>query len=143
MSKAYTELYYHLVWSTWNRKPLLEQKWRQALYPYVGRRCQAYGYHLYAVNGIEDHLHVVVRLDPAVSIAEAVGKLKGSSSHFCNRELDMETVFKWQEGYGAFTFGKRDLPEVVAYVEGQVARHQGNQLDPDLEDCGEAQGVRG
>lgn len=138
MPKAYTELYYHLVWATWKRQPFLKRENRQVLFRYVTHQCQRYGYHLHAVNGIEDHVHVVVRLDPVISVAEAVGKLKGSSSHFCNNELKLETDFKWQEGYGAFTFGKRDLPEIVAYVEAQEARHRDGDLDKDLEECGEA-----
>lgn len=137
MPKAYTELYYHLVWATWKRHPFLKKQARPALCRYIAHKCQAYGYHLHAVNGVEDHMHVVLRLDPFVSVSEAVRKLKGSSSRFCNSELSLGTEFKWQEGYGAFTVGKRDLPEVIACVEDQEARHRSGQLDDLFEELGE------
>ena len=138
MSKAYTELYYHLVWATWKRQPFLRKPARQALFRYIAHKCQEYGYPLNAVNGVKDHVHVVVRLDPTVAVSEAVRKLKGSSSRFCNSTLEMETEFQWQEGYGAFTFRKHDLPGIVAYVEGQEERHRSGQLDEFFEAYGEA-----
>ena len=136
MSKAYTELYYHLVWATWKRHPLLKPEIQDDLYRYIRHKSKEYGYHLYEVNGMENHMHIVVRLPPAVSVAEAAHNLKGSASHFCNDSLDLETPFKWQEGYGAFTFAKRDLAKIVSYVQNQKARHRDGRLNDVLENGG-------
>ena len=137
MSKAYTELYYHVVWSTWKRYPFLTTDIQESVYRYIAHKCKDYEYHCFGINGIEDHIHIVLRLDPTIAIATAVQKLKGSSSHFINHELNLESQFKWQEGYGALTFGKRNLSSVVSYVRDQKQRHAENRLDTMLENCGE------
>jgi REP element-mobilizing transposase RayT len=137
MSRAHTELHYHLVWSTWGRHPFLEEQHQESLYRHVISKCREYGYDLHAVNGGSDHMHVALRLKPTVSVSEAARKLKGSASRFCNRELHLETVFRWQGGYGALTFGTRDLPKVVAYVRAQKERHRSQRLDETLEAIGE------
>ena len=137
MSKAYTELYYHLVWATWKRNPFLVQQMQQHLYRYISHKCEECGYRIYAVDGMEDHIHLAVRLGPTVCVSEALRKLKGSSSHFCNNVLDLESAFKWQVGYGALTFGKRDLPKIVEYVRNQKVRHRDGRMNDSLEDCSE------
>jgi len=103
---------------------------------YLGHKCKEYGYHLYAVGAREDHVHVVVRLGPVVAVAEAARKLKGSSSRFCSDKLGGDSAFRWQAGYGALTFGKRDLPRVVAYVRDQEKHHAQDELDRMLESWG-------
>jgi putative transposase len=133
MGKAYTELYYHLVWATWKRNPAIRPEIQDDLYAYIAHKCKAYEYELYAVNGMEDHIHVVLRIDPTVPVAEAVGKLKGSASRFCNQSLDVLTTFQWQTGYAALTFGKRDLPKLVAYVQNQKVHHREAEPDNPLE----------
>jgi REP element-mobilizing transposase RayT len=133
MSKAYTELFYHFVWATWKRDPIIRPEIQEDLYTYIAHKCQAYGYELYAVNGMEDHVHVVLRVDPSVTIADVAGKLKGSASRFCNKALGFASKFQWQAGYAALTFSKRDLPKVVAYVQNQKARHREARLDNALE----------
>ena len=98
MPKTYTKLYYHLVWSTKRRKPWIRPEIQDDLYAFVGHKCQQYGYRLCAVNGMQDHIHVVVYLGPSIPVSEAVGNLKGSSSRFCNRVLVVKPPFRWQAG---------------------------------------------
>ena len=133
MSKAYTELYYHLVWATWKRDAVIHEEIQEGLYAYIAHKCKAYGYELYAANGMEDHIHVVLRVDPTVTVSDTVGKLKGSASRFCNKALGLASKFQWQAGYAALTFGKRDLPKVVAYVRNQKAHHREAKLDDAFE----------
>ncbi len=133
MSKAHTKLFFHLTWATWRRHPFVVEDVQERLYRYVVRKCEEYGYQLFAVNGMEDHLHIVIRLQPYVSVSEAVRKLKGSTSHFCNRQLGLETIFRWQQGYGALTFGKQDLKKVVAYVQRQKQHHRKDEIDLAIE----------
>ena len=129
MSKTWTKLYYHLVWSTSRRKPVIHANVEDRLYRYVGSRGPAYGYRIFAVNGTEDHMHVVASWGTTVSVSAALQKLKGSSVHFIRNEL-RSPAFKWQQGYGAFTFAERDLDKIVAYVKNQKAYHaKGSILD--------------
>ena len=133
MPKAYTELYYHLVWATWRRDPIIRPETQDDLYAYIAHKCGAQGYGLCAVNGTDDHIHVVLQIGPTEAVADAVARLKGSSSHFCNQALDLESPFRWQAGYAALTFGKRDLADVVSYVQNQKRRHQQASIDRSME----------
>ena len=133
MPKYYTSLYYHLVWATWRRYPLMVPNIQESIYKYVNFLCRQNGFELYAVNGIEDHIHVVTSLKPTTCISDVVKQLKGSSAHFCNNRLCHDGVFKWQQGYGAFTIDKRTLPTVVSYVKNQKQHHANNCLHPYLE----------
>ena len=137
MPKSYTELYYHFIWATKNREPFIMPGFEDRLYRYIVSRCSEYGYKCFKVNGIENHVHAVLRLPPTVSVAEAMQRLKGSSSHFVNNEIIPEFRFVWQTGYGALTFARRDLKAVVNYVAAQKDRHRDNNLNPLLESCGE------
>ena len=129
MSKAWHQLFYHLNWSTARREPLIPEEAEDPLYRYIGSRGVAYGYKLLAVNGMEDHVHVVGSWPPTVSVKEAVQKLKGSSSHF----MSSCKPFRWQQGYGAFTVSKTDLDRVVAYVQNQKMHHSRAQTLYELE----------
>jgi putative transposase len=133
MPKHYTELYYHFVWATWRRYPFMVQSIQESIYKYVNFLCCKNSFGLYAVNGIEDHIHVVMSLKPTICISDAVKNLKGSTAHFCNNHLCHDSVFKWQQGYGAFTIDKRTLPTVVSYVKNQKLHHTNNSLRPFFE----------
>lgn len=123
MSKAWSQLYYHLVWARLRREPMIPQDLEADLYRYIGSRGIDYGYQILEVNGISDHLHVVASLPPTVSVTEAVGKLKGSSSHFMRSGLSV-SPFGWQQGYGAVTVSPRGLDYVRDYVKNQKAHHE-------------------
>ncbi len=134
MSKAWTKLYYHLVWSTTRRKPLIHSPTQERLYQYVGSTGPAYGYRIFAVDGTEDHIHVVASWGATVSVSEALGKLKGSSAHFMNKAMK-QSSFKWQQGYGAFTFAERDLEDVIRYVRNQKLHHSKGSTIDRMEHC--------
>ena len=128
MPKYYTELYYHLIWATWRRYPFMVPDIQVPIYRYSNYQCRKNDFHLYAVNGIEDHIHVVISLNPTVCISETIKQLKGTTAHFCNNRLSLDHLFKWQQGYGALTIDKRALPHVISYVKNQKQHHKNNHL---------------
>ncbi len=75
------KLYYHLVWTTKDRQPIIDPKLESQLYPYLVDKAQSLGCHVDAINGMEDHIHVALSIPPKRSIAEAVQRLKDASSH--------------------------------------------------------------
>lgn len=131
MQKVYPQLFYHLVWGTKYRRPLITRDIEGPLYRYVCYKARECGYKVVRVNGIEDHIHVLIELPPKVSVSEAVHRLKGSSSWFA--EDLSRRWFKWQGGYGAFTVGKRDLHRVIRYIDRQKQHHGRHTADPDME----------
>ncbi len=86
-----------------------------------------------AINGTEDHVHVLVRFPSTLSIAQLVKEMKGASSHLVNHEIRPAASFKWQGGYGAFTVSKDEVPRLMAYIREQKRHHANRTVNPDVE----------
>ena len=78
---------------------------------------------VYAVGGIEDHVHLVASVPPSIALSEFVGQVKGNSSHFVNHEIKPDYHFVWQGEYGVVSFGGKQLDMVVKYVKNQRQHH--------------------
>ena len=127
---VYQELYYHFVWATKGRMRLINEQMEAELFPYILTKCKALDAH--ALNGMPDHVHLVCSLPTKLAIADFVNQIKGSSAHFVNHlpsvQADISLCLYWQNGYGAMTLTKRDLPRLIAYVQNQKAHHADHQL---------------
>lgn len=130
---AYTELYVHCVWATWNRMPLITAKLEPQLHAIIAAKCQEFGCCALATGGMPDHLHVLVRLATTVTIAQLIGALKGKSSYLITREVLPGLFFRWQGGYGAFTVSTRSLAQVQRYIDNQKHHHSEGSLIAELE----------
>lgn len=131
---TYSELYYHFVWATRDREPLISDDMGVHLYRFLRHKCEELGTKVHALNGVSDHVHLVASVPPRLALSEFMHDLKGASSHFINENLTvLETRLYWQQGYGVLTFAKRELPWMVSYVDGQKARHRDRQLSSQLE----------
>ena len=122
-------LFYHLVWATKGREPILgEDEWR-IVSRSMRTTCTDQGFILHAMGHMPDHVHVAVSARPAVAIATVAGRLKGASAHAVNNapRADRPT-FAWQTDYGVDPFSERALPIVVASIQNQSARHAANQI---------------
>ena len=121
---ALWRLYYHLVWATKERQPLIEPKREPDLYNYIIGKADSHGCIVHAIGGIENHIHLVVSIPPSLSIVDFVKKIKGSSSHQMNQLLPSSGAkFGWQRGYGVFSLGRKQLDEAIAYVKNQKQHH--------------------
>ncbi|MGL4620087.1 IS200/IS605 family transposase [Chroococcidiopsis sp.] len=136
---ALWRLYYHLVWATKQRQPLITSNKELELYHYIIGKSDALNSIIHAIGGIEDHIHIVVSIPPTLAIAEFVKKIKGSSSHHLNHspKLDSEK-FAWQEGYGVFSMGSKQLEGAIAYVQNQKIHHSKGTTNSHLEQFNEA-----
>jgi len=126
-------LYLHLVWATWDRNPWITPQNERLIYRCIVNQIQKLGCQVLVINGVEDHIHLVIKLRSTVTIAELVKKAKGVSSRFINNHGGINDHFKWQGGYGAFTVSRWDLPKIINYVKNQKDHHQGENTAPDLE----------
>ncbi|TKJ28297.1 MAG: IS200/IS605 family transposase [Chloroflexi bacterium B3_Chlor] len=123
---AYWRLFYQFVWATKEREPLLDRQLEAHVHRYLVSKGSGVGALMFALNGMEDHLHVVAAVPPRVSPADFVKRLKGSSSRFVTKEFDLP--FAWQEGYGVFSITESDLQRLVSYVKGQKQHHRQGTL---------------
>ena len=125
---AYWQLFYHLVWATHERKPLITPE------HFLNVKAIGLGATVFAINGVADHIHCVVSIPPSLAVAKFVGQIKGVASAKINTQLAATgRRFAWQESYGAFSFDAKRLPYVVDYVQNQKRHHAGQGLLPILE----------
>jgi putative transposase len=119
----YWRLFYHFVWGTRNREPLIAPEWEISLHNVIAAKATKLGAFVHAVGGIEDHVHLVVSVPPKIALSTFIGQVKGNSSHFVNHELDVDIHFAWQAEYGVVSFGGKMLDTVVRYAKNQRKHH--------------------
>jgi len=134
MGHTYASNFVHCVFSTKNRRPLIERERRQGLYAYFGGISKGEGFTLIEAGGIENHVHLLIALPADHSLAHAVQKLKGSSSHW------MGPGFSWQQGYGAFSVSPSQVEVVKKYIQNQEIHHRKRTFEDEflalLRSCG-------
>ncbi len=124
------KLYYHLIWTTKDRQPIIDPMLEKQLYPYLVDKAANIGCHVDAINGMEDHVHIELSIPPKYSIAKIVQLLKGASSH--------EFIgLAWQRGYGIFSLGEKQRHFAIEYVKKQKEHHRQKTTNPWLERCDE------
>jgi REP element-mobilizing transposase RayT len=127
----YWRLYYHIVWATKRRAPLITREIEPFVHRIIGSKFQVEGGRVYALNGMEDHIHVVAAIPPARDISLVIKAVKGSTSHLLRHEKHL--AFQWQPGYGIFTVGPNGLEAAVTYVQNQKEHHRSDSLIDALE----------
>ncbi len=131
----YSEIFLHLTWHTKLSRPLLSSDVETLTRQCLREKAAALGdIQIIEIGGIETHVHLAVTIEPTVTISEMVGALKGYSSHEVNRRLGMAAkALEWQTGYGVVSFGAKDLPWVVAYIQNQREHHSRGSAQDRLE----------
>ena len=121
---AYWRLFYHLVWATYERMPLIDDNVEPLIRGVLRSKAKELGIFIHESGMVEDHIHMVVSIPPTLSIADVVSQLKGSSSHAVNHLSNRAGArFQWQGGYAVLSIGERSLPTVLAYVRSQKEHH--------------------
>ena len=124
MSNTYCQLYVHYVFAVQNRQSLINPEWKESLNQYINRIVDHQAHHLFAINGVSNHIHLLVSMNPKQSPSELMYYLKRCSSIWINKEKLCDGKFSWQEGFGAFSYGKSQIPSLVHYIQNQEAHHQ-------------------
>jgi len=121
---TYTAISYHIVFSTKDRTPALKGDRREDLFRYIWGIIKNRNGHLYRINGVEDHLHILTSLHPTVCLADFVKDIKTGSALWIKENAVFKLFSHWQEGYAAFTCSKDDLDGLIEYIKGQEERHR-------------------
>ena len=124
MAQSYTSLLYHVTFSTKDRRPSLTPALRTRLHPYLGGAVRALGGAALAVNGPDDHVHILMRLRPDKALSDVMRSIKANSSSWLRETFDACRAFYWQAGYGAFTVSTSQAEGVRAYIAGQTEHHR-------------------
>ncbi|MDX1618637.1 MAG: IS200/IS605 family transposase [Balneolaceae bacterium] len=136
MPKSYSSIWIHLIWTTKNRHPLLDKKFRRILYRYIKLNCEEKGYLIDTINGIEDHLHCLVRLLPGQKLSDMVRQIKGASSRWINVNGRLDLPFSWQRGYAAISVSPKQINNIRNYIRNQESHHEHWKLDEEFETLG-------
>jgi REP element-mobilizing transposase RayT len=123
MSDSYTNLLYHLVFSTKDRRPLITPEYELRLYEYIGGIIRGVGGISLELNGTEDHLHLLAKLRPDRALSDVLRKLKANASGWMHDVFPELRDFSWQRGYGAFTVSQSNVEEVRNYIRRQKEHH--------------------
>ena len=126
MPKSHAAIFIHLVWATWGRQPLLTPDFSPRVQRVVVDKAQECGAEVLAIGGVEDHLHLLVRLPTTMNIATLMKQIKGSSAYFVAHQLAPGSNFRWQGSYGAFSVGRQQIGSVCAYIARQREHHAAN-----------------
>lgn len=124
----YWKLYYHFIWGTKNRLPLIDAVIEPELYRAIAAKAQKMGGFVHAIGGIDNHVHLGVSIPPKMAPAKFIGDVKGNSSHFVNYVIKPDFEFHWQTEYGVLSFGERNLAGVVRYIHNQKQHHADGTL---------------
>jgi REP element-mobilizing transposase RayT len=132
MPHSYTQLYYHIVFSTKNREPMMERGLRQALFPFIGGGIREEGGHALVVNGVEDRVHMLVRLRTDRALSDVVRNVKAYSSGWVHKQFPDAGMFAWQTGYAAFTVSASQRDRVRRYIDNQEEHHRRQTYQEEL-----------
>lgn len=123
MANTYNQIYIHIVFAVKYRDAVIDKSWRQELYQYIIGVIEHRGHKVYAIGGMSDHIHILVSLSPKQAISELVLEVKRASSLWIKEKKFVRCQFAWQEGFGAFSYGKSQIEQVVNYIQNQEIHH--------------------
>ena len=123
MANTYSSLFYHLVFSTKNRKKLISRDIETRVWSYIGGIVRNHDSTAVQIGGIEDHIHALVLAPPKNSVSQLAKFIKTDSSKWIHNELSNRRSFRWQDGFSAFSVSRSVVPKVVEYIENQRLHH--------------------
>ena len=123
MANTYTQIYIQVVFALRARQCLIAKAFKEELYKYIAGIIEGENQKLIAINGMSDHLHILIGLKPTMALSDLVGEIKASSSNFINNKRWVRGKFSWQEGFGGFSYSYSQLGAVARYIENQEAHH--------------------
>ena len=123
MANTYTEIHIQAVFAVKNRECLIQKQWKDELYKYISGIIRNNDHKLITINGMPDHIHILFGMRPSQSLSNLLQDIKGDSSKWINDKKLTQHRFSWQQGYGAFSYSKSQLPHIINYIENQEEHH--------------------
>jgi putative transposase len=124
MAGTFSQIYIQVVFAVQGRKNFIKPSFEEELYKYISGIITGKEQKSLAVNGMPDHVHVLIGLKPSMRISDIVREIKNNSSNFINNNAWLSNHFSWQEGYGAFSYSQSQFGRVIDYIKNQKQHHQ-------------------
>jgi REP element-mobilizing transposase RayT len=124
MADSYSQIYIQTVFAVKFRNSLISPSWEDQLYKYITGAVQNQGQKMLAINGMPDHVHLFIGMKPNCSLSDLVREIKKSSSKFIKEKKLSQFKFQWQTGFGAFSYGRSQMDDVINYIANQKEHHR-------------------
>ncbi len=121
---SYTQIIYQIVFGTKYRERTLIKPNREELFRYITGIIKSKNCHVYRINGVEDHIHIVMHLHPSIALASVIKDIKLATSDYIKKNNLLPGFKGWQEGYGAFTYSIKEKDRLIRYVINQEEHHK-------------------
>ncbi len=141
MSSTLTNLLVHVVFSTKGREPIIFNEYSERIYSYIGGIIRSEGAEPLAIGGIEDHVHLVLKIRATHCLSDLVRKIKANSSKWVNENNLSSRKFAWQNGYGGFSVSASQIEKVRSYIDKQAEHHKTKTFKEELIEILEKHGV--
>ncbi|MFN0019248.1 MAG: IS200/IS605 family transposase [Pirellulaceae bacterium] len=132
MAHTFTRLYFHIIFSTKHRQPLIDSEFEERLHPYLGGIIREMGGVAIRVGGVADHVHLLAQLPATLALADVVRDIKSNSSGWVHETFSGRAGFAWQTGYGGFAVSKSKLPDLDLYSACQKEYHAKESYETEL-----------
>lgn len=124
MPSTFSQIYIQIVFAVKGRESLIHTSWEEELYKYISGTIKNKEQKLIAINGMPDHVHILIGMKPTCCLSDLVREIKKSSNDFIKEKKFVKGKFTWQEGYGAFSYSQSNLDNVILYIQNQKKHHQ-------------------
>ena len=124
MANSFSQIYIQIIFAVQGRENILQSEWRNDVFRYIARIIEGKKQKSIIVNGVSDHVHLLVGLSPSICVSDLVRDIKNNSSNFINKKQYIHGKFLWQEGYGAFSYSKSQINRVYQYILNQEEHHR-------------------
>lgn len=121
---TYSQIYIQAVMAVKGRNSLISSSWEEELYKYITGIITKKEQKLIAINGMPDHIHILIGMKPTCCLSDLVREVKKASNALINEKRLTRSKFEWQEGYGAFSYSHSALDQVIAYIQNQKEHHR-------------------
>lgn len=132
MPQSLSVVIVHLIFSTKDRRPYLAADVQDPVHAYLATVVRNTGCECYRVGGVDDHVHLAIRLSRTITIAQLVEQLKSASSKWTKTRADDLGDFSWQRGYACFSVGPQDLESLIQYIDHQREHHVSQSFQTEL-----------
>lgn len=124
MGDTFSQIYIQVVFAVKFRQSLIQPEWEVQLHKYITGIVQGKGQKLLAINGMPDHIHFLIGMKPDCNLSDLVREVKKASNEYVKEQRFTQHEFKWQEGFGAFSYSHSSLDSVIKYILNQKEHHQ-------------------
>ena len=124
MANTYTQLYFHIVFAVKGRSNYISEQWKDELYKYISGIIANKDQKLMIVNGVPNHIHLLIGTKPNCNLSDLIRDIKANSSKWINEKKFTNFHFEWQTGFGAFTVSQSGVPNVIEYIKNQEEHHR-------------------